>query len=272
MDKSTGSGRGFRLCNCRCCDRGPPACSLRAYVGCGWCRVRRLGRSFGGCLFRFRITGRFPAVTPYAAAKGKASPRKSPAAARNRCGHWIAELASRHAAAAQCIGAFQFPELLLRCNGHQACALCRYHSSRHYSFYDNVRLSRECRTDHCDRGRFWRFPYRAPFVQPARDGRPHLLRRKKDKAEIAGNERRGRLMTASRMAAQRGLACGAPLSWTQRECDVHCGMTKHGLEILLERVATWPQEAQEELLQSLAEIEKKHLGVYRLNEAERAAV
>jgi predicted transcriptional regulator len=37
-------------------------------------------------------------------------------------------------------------------------------------------------------------------------------------------------------------------------------------------VATWPEEAHEELLQSLAEIEKKHLGVYRLNEAERAAV
>jgi hypothetical protein len=60
--------------------------------------------------------------------------------------------------------------------------------------------------------------------------------------------------------------------YTQREGDINCGMTKHGLEILLERVATWPEEAQEELLLSVAEIEKKHLGVYRLNEAERAAV
>ena len=53
---------------------------------------------------------------------------------------------------------------------------------------------------------------------------------------------------------------------------IYCGMTKHALEILLERVATWPEEAQEELLQLLAEVEKKHLGVYRLNEAEQAAV
>ncbi len=49
-------------------------------------------------------------------------------------------------------------------------------------------------------------------------------------------------------------------------------MTKQGLDILLERVATWPLEAQEELLRSLAEIEKRHLGIYRLNDQERAAV
>jgi hypothetical protein len=49
-------------------------------------------------------------------------------------------------------------------------------------------------------------------------------------------------------------------------------MTKQEIEILLERVAAWPEEAQEELLQSMAEIEKKHLGVYRLNDEERAAV
>jgi hypothetical protein len=49
-------------------------------------------------------------------------------------------------------------------------------------------------------------------------------------------------------------------------------MTKQGLEILLEHVATWPQEAQEELVQSMADIERKHLGVYRLNDEERTAV
>jgi hypothetical protein len=49
-------------------------------------------------------------------------------------------------------------------------------------------------------------------------------------------------------------------------------MTKQGLDILLERVATWPAEAQEELLRSLAEIEKRHLGVYRLDDQERTAV
>jgi hypothetical protein len=49
-------------------------------------------------------------------------------------------------------------------------------------------------------------------------------------------------------------------------------MTKQGLEILLEHVATWPPEAQDELIKSMADIERKHLGVYRLNNEERAAV
>ena len=49
-------------------------------------------------------------------------------------------------------------------------------------------------------------------------------------------------------------------------------MTKQGLEILLEHVATWPEEAQEELVQSMVDIEKKHIGIYHLNDEERAAV
>ena len=49
-------------------------------------------------------------------------------------------------------------------------------------------------------------------------------------------------------------------------------MTKQALEILLEHAATWPAAAQEELVQSMAAIEKKHLGVYRLSDEERAAV
>ena len=49
-------------------------------------------------------------------------------------------------------------------------------------------------------------------------------------------------------------------------------MTKQGLEILLERVSTWPEEAQEEFVRSIADIESKHLGVYRLNDEERKAV
>jgi hypothetical protein len=48
-------------------------------------------------------------------------------------------------------------------------------------------------------------------------------------------------------------------------------MIKQGLEILLEHVATWPEEAQEELVQSMVDIEKKHLGIYHLNDEERAA-
>jgi len=44
------------------------------------------------------------------------------------------------------------------------------------------------------------------------------------------------------------------------------------LETLMERVAAWPEEAQAELLESVLAIEKKHFGVYRLSEEERAAV
>jgi hypothetical protein len=49
-------------------------------------------------------------------------------------------------------------------------------------------------------------------------------------------------------------------------------MTRQGLEILLERVSTWPEEAQEEFVRSIADIESRHLGVYRLNDGERDGV
>lgn len=49
-------------------------------------------------------------------------------------------------------------------------------------------------------------------------------------------------------------------------------MTKHSIEILLERVASWPEEAQDEFVKSLAGIERRHAGVYRLSDDERAAV
>ena len=49
-------------------------------------------------------------------------------------------------------------------------------------------------------------------------------------------------------------------------------MTRQGLEILLERVSTWPEEVQEEFVRSVADIENKHLGPYRLSDDERSAV
>ena len=49
-------------------------------------------------------------------------------------------------------------------------------------------------------------------------------------------------------------------------------MTRQGLELLLERVSTWPEEAQEEFVKSVADIESKHFGVYRLSDEERDAV
>jgi predicted transcriptional regulator len=44
------------------------------------------------------------------------------------------------------------------------------------------------------------------------------------------------------------------------------------VETLLERIADWPEEAQAELVQSIVDIETKHLGVYKLNPDERAAI
>jgi hypothetical protein len=44
------------------------------------------------------------------------------------------------------------------------------------------------------------------------------------------------------------------------------------LESLLEIISAWPDEAQAELIQSITEIEARHLGVYRLSDDERAAI
>jgi hypothetical protein len=49
-------------------------------------------------------------------------------------------------------------------------------------------------------------------------------------------------------------------------------MTRQGLEILLERVANWPEEAQEEFVKSVADIENRHFGIYPLSDEERSAV
>jgi hypothetical protein len=44
------------------------------------------------------------------------------------------------------------------------------------------------------------------------------------------------------------------------------------LELLLERAAGWPDEAQAELVQFIIDIETKYRGVYHLSDDERAAV
>jgi predicted transcriptional regulator len=49
-------------------------------------------------------------------------------------------------------------------------------------------------------------------------------------------------------------------------------MGKDEIAWLVERVAALPEEAQAELIDSLAEIESKYAGVYRLNDEERAGV
>jgi predicted transcriptional regulator len=43
-------------------------------------------------------------------------------------------------------------------------------------------------------------------------------------------------------------------------------------EKILDRIADWPEEAQEELMQAVVDIEARHFGIYRLSDDERKAV
>jgi hypothetical protein len=43
-------------------------------------------------------------------------------------------------------------------------------------------------------------------------------------------------------------------------------------EALLGLVSTWPEEAQDELMKSIADIGARHATVFRLNDEERAAI
>ena len=49
-------------------------------------------------------------------------------------------------------------------------------------------------------------------------------------------------------------------------------MTREQIATILERVAGLPEEAHAELIESLAQIEAKYAGVYKLTEEERAAL
>jgi hypothetical protein len=49
-------------------------------------------------------------------------------------------------------------------------------------------------------------------------------------------------------------------------------MTREQIAILLDRVESLPSEAQDEILTSIAEITRRHEGVYRLDKEERADI
>jgi hypothetical protein len=49
-------------------------------------------------------------------------------------------------------------------------------------------------------------------------------------------------------------------------------MTKEQLSLLLERAQAWPQAAQEELVRTAIDIERKHVGIYQLDDDERADI
>jgi hypothetical protein len=44
------------------------------------------------------------------------------------------------------------------------------------------------------------------------------------------------------------------------------------LEALMERAASWPDEAQAELVRFMIDTEARHFGVYRLDEEDRARI
>lgn len=49
-------------------------------------------------------------------------------------------------------------------------------------------------------------------------------------------------------------------------------MTKKQIHELMERAAEWPEEAQDELVRSMEDIEARYYGVYITNKDERAAL
>ena len=49
-------------------------------------------------------------------------------------------------------------------------------------------------------------------------------------------------------------------------------MTKAEIDAVLERVRTWPQEGQEDVVRLLLEMEAEDASVYRLSADERAAI
>jgi predicted transcriptional regulator len=49
-------------------------------------------------------------------------------------------------------------------------------------------------------------------------------------------------------------------------------MTKEQMTVLLERAQTWSQEAQEELVRTALEIERRHAGIYQLDDDELADI
>ena len=49
-------------------------------------------------------------------------------------------------------------------------------------------------------------------------------------------------------------------------------MTKEQIAVLLERAETWPEEAQQELVRTAIDIERRHAGIYHLDDEERADI
>jgi hypothetical protein len=49
-------------------------------------------------------------------------------------------------------------------------------------------------------------------------------------------------------------------------------MMKNRIQELVERASEWPENAQEELMQSMLDIEARYLGVYITDKEERAAL
>jgi hypothetical protein len=60
--------------------------------------------------------------------------------------------------------------------------------------------------------------------------------------------------------------------WNVRAFPTIIGFMSPALKTLLERVASWPTEDQEELSEVAREIEARRTGVYRLSDEERAAI
>src|SRR6266516_4692291 len=116
--------------------------------------------------------------------------------------------------------------------------------------------------------RAWKTPGAAP------------MRRSKRSAggRCSGHRRRGLKEGNARRC--RGTICGRLIQVPQRKCQGCKTATCYGiltvmnakLKELIERVETWPEETQEEVIEILLSIEQARLTDYELTDADRAAL
>jgi hypothetical protein len=66
--------------------------------------------------------------------------------------------------------------------------------------------------------------------------------------------------------------CGAALPLRFPPCYIAVMAHTKSLEALMERAASWPEEAQAELVRFMIDTEAKHFGVYRLDDEDRKRI
>jgi len=102
------------------------------------------------------------------------------------------------------------------------------------------------------------------------------ISRRRNPPIVATAEGGGIRVAALRYSALRAAPCGVTRS--SETAVEFAGVSRYitamspAVKTILERVASWPAEDQEELSEFAREIEARRTGVYRLSDEERAAI